>query len=687
VNFALYSEHAERVELVLFDDAGDEAPSATLALPERTGPVWHGHVEGLADGQLYGYRVHGPYSPEEGHRFNPNKVLLDPYARALGRPLRWDDALFGYTVGHEDADLSFDERDSAPFAPLGAVVEGSFDWGRRRAPHVPWEDTVIYEAHVRGLTMRHPDVPEALRGTYLGVSSEPVLDHFEKLGVTTVQLLPVHAKLHDRHLLERGLRNYWGYNTLSFFAPEPEYATAVGARSVEEFKAMVHALHGAGLEVVVDVVYNHTCEGNRLGPTLSWRGLDHVAYYKESPENPRYHMDYTGTGNTLDAGNPHVLQMITDSLRYWVTEMRVDGFRFDLAATLARDLFEVNMLSAFFQLIQQDPVLSQVKLIAEPWDVGPGGYQVGEFPWQWAEWNGRYRDTVRQFWTGDAAVKGDFATRVTGSADLYERSGRRPFASVNFVTAHDGFTLEDLVSYEQKHNEANGEDNNDGESHNRSTNGGIEGPTDDEGVLAVREARKRGLTATLLLSQGIPMLLGGDELSKTQGGNNNAYCQDNELSWYDWDLDGRKGAFLDFVCQAVAFRRAHPSFHRKHFPRGAPNARGERGVVWWHPEGREMAEGDWADAALHALGLLLPGDGLDGLDAEGGPLADDTFLVLFNDGEAPVSFVLPEVQGGDGWTAPEPFAGAVALSEGAVEVAPRSVGVLARPLPGEGEAA
>ncbi|MDX1419923.1 MAG: glycogen debranching protein GlgX, partial [Rubricoccaceae bacterium] len=575
-----------------------------------------------------------------------NKVLLDPYAKGIGRPLRWDDALFGYTVGHADEDLSFDARDSAPFAPLGAVVEDRFEWGGDRAPGVPWEDTIIYETHVKGVSMQHPEVPEEFRGTYLGLATDPILDHLRRLGVTTVQLLPVHAKLQDRRLVDMGLANYWGYNTLAFFAPERGYATEGAVTGVREFKMMVRALHAAGLEVVIDVVYNHTAEGNRLGPTLSWRGIDNLGYYKEHPDDFRYLMDYTGTGNTLDAGNPYVLQMITDSLRYWATEMHVDGFRFDLASALARELYDVDMLASFFQVIQQDPVLSRVKLIAEPWDLGEGGYQVGGFPWQWAEWNGRYRDTVRQFWRGDPGLKGEFATRIAGSSDLYERSGRRPFASINFVTAHDGFTLHDLVSYEKKHNEANGEDNRDGHEPNYSVNCGVEGPTDDEDVLACRERMKRALMGTLLLSQGVPMLLGGDELSRTQGGNNNAYAQDNEINWYDWDLDEREAAFLDFVREAIAFRRRHQSFRRRHFLTGRADDEGVKDGLWWHPDGREMMPSDWEQDGLRAFGFLLRGDRIRGVDARGRGLTDDTFLLLFNKGDEDAALALPTEEAG-----------------------------------------
>ncbi len=641
VNFALHSAHAEKVELLLFNDPADTEPAVTFEMPERTGPIWHGYIVNLRPGQLYGYRVYGPYDPANGHRFNPNKVLLDPYAKAIGRPLRWDDSLFGYDVeDEEDADLSFSTADSAPYAPLGAVVEESFAWEDDHRPEIPWEDTIIYETHVKGLTKQHPEVPEAYRGTYLGLASEPVIDHLKDLGVTTVSLLPVHAKLQDRHLLEKGLRNYWGYNTLAYFAPEPEYASGDSVSAVRDFKMMVRALHDAGLEVIIDVVYNHTCEGNHLGPTLSLRGIDNRTYYKLNPDDERYYMDYTGTGNTLDPGDAYVLQLIMDSLRYWVTEMHVDGFRFDLASALARELYDINMLAPFFKIVQQDPILSQVKLIAEPWDVGPGGYQVGGFPWQWAEWNGRYRDAIRRFWRGDEGLTGEVATRIAGSSDLYERSGRRPFASVNFITAHDGFTLQDLVSYEQKHNEENKEGNEDGHDQNHSTNCGTEGPSDDPEVIACRERRKRSLMATLLLSQGVPMLLGGDELSHTRRGNNNPYCQDNEISWYDWDLDEREQKFLDFVRRLTAFRKEHPSFRRRHFLSPADQENGTGDVLWWHPDGREMTHEDWHDEDLRAFGYLLRGLQLE-RDPQGEPLHDDSFLVLMNQSGSDVTFTLP----------------------------------------------
>ena len=651
VNFALYSRHAVEVALLLFDDPGDRHPARTISLPERTGPIWHGYIPNLRPGQLYGYRVYGPYEPHEGHRFNPNKVLLDPYARAIGRRLHWHDSLYGFDPRHPDKDLSFNAQDSAPFAPLGAVVEEAFEWGNDRRLDIPWEDTIIYETHVKGLSRLHPEVPVDLQGTYLGLASEPVLEHLKNLGVTTIQLLPVHATVQDHRLVRQGLSQYWGYNTLSFFAPEPGYSSNGPLTAVRDFKMMVRALHAAGFEVIIDVVYNHTGEGSHLGPTLSFRGIDSRAYYKGKPENKRFLMDYTGTGNTLDAGNPYVIQLIMDSLRYWVTEMRVDGFRFDLASALARELFDVDMLATFFQVIQQDPVLSRVKLIAEPWDVGPGGYQVGGFPWQWTEWNGKYRDAVRRFWRGDGGVAGEFATRLAGSSDLYALTGRRPMASINFVTAHDGFTLEDLVSYNRKHNEANGEGNRDGTDANYSTNFGVEGPTDDEEVLARREALKRSLVTTLLLSQGVPMLLGGDELSRTQQGNNNAYCQDNEISWYHWDRDERQQRFLAFVKKLIAFRKAHRSFRRHHFLTGKPDADGVKDALWWHPEGREMTQSDWHRSDMHAFGLLLRGDRIQGTDARGRPLYDDTLLLLCNAGHQPIAFMLPQTEAANpkGW--------------------------------------
>lgn len=645
VQFAVYAEDADAVEVLLFDTAYDPEPARTLRLPERTGPVWHGYVPGIGVGQRYGLRVHGPWAPGEGHRFNPHKVLLDPYAKAIGRPYRWHPSLLGSGLGSEGEVR--DTRDSAPYAPLGAVIDDAFDWQGVRRPAVPWEDAVLYEVHVRGITMRHPEVPEDLRGTYLGLAQPPVVDHLQRLGVTTVSLLPVTPVVDEPRLLDLGLSNYWGYHPLGYFAPEPRYSSNGPVTAVHDFKTMVRELHRAGLEVLVDVVYNHTGEGNHRGPTLSYRGIANRRYYKLSPEDRRVYIDYTGTGNTLDPGNPYVLQLITDSLRYWVTEMGVDGFRFDLASALAREFYDVNMLSAFFKVIQQDPVLSTVKLIAEPWDVGPGGYQVGNFPWSWLEWNGAYRDAVRGYWRGDPHRAGELATRLAGSSDLYGRKGRRPWASVNFVTAHDGFTLQDLVSYARKHNQANGEANRDGADHDLSSNAGVEGPSDDPTVRHRRGVRKRGLLATLLLSQGVPMLLGGDELSRTQRGNNNAYCQDTELSWFDWDLDADASAFLGFARAMVAFRRAHPAFRRRSFLSGAARPDGRRDVRWWHRDGRSMEAPDWHEPDP-SFAMLLDGTVLDEVDAEGWPREDASFLVWFH-GRRGGAVVLPTPGRGVGW--------------------------------------
>ncbi|MEQ9105341.1 MAG: glycogen debranching protein GlgX [Rhodothermales bacterium] len=633
-NFSLYSRSATAVSLVLFE------PDRTIPVVDRHGPVWHVFVPDVGPGQLYGYRVDGPYRPEEGHRFNANKVLLDPYTRLVGRRPWWDDALFGYDMATGD-DRTFSTVDSAHVAALGQVTDEAFDWMGDACPTVPWKDTIIYETHVRGMTMQHPDVPEALRGTYLGLCSEPILDHLTALGVTTVQLQPVSAKIPERRLHDMGMTNYWGYNPLAFFAPEPTYACNP-ARADHEFKTMVRTLHSRGFEVIVDVVYNHTGEGSRLGPHLSFRGLDNAHYYKEQPGNPRYLADFTGTGNTLDAGNPFVLQLITDSLRYWVDIMHVDGFRFDLASSLARDLYEVDMLGSFFKVIQQDPVLGQVKLIAEPWDVGPGGYQVGSFPWQWTEWNGKYRDSVRQFWRGDPYRLGEFATRVAGSSDLYANSGRRPFASINFVTAHDGFTLEDLVSWSRKHNLPNMEDNRDGHEPNFSTNCGTEGPTKRTDILDRRDRLKMSLLATLFVSQGVPMLLGGDELGRTQFGNNNAYCQDNPTTWFDWDLTERDRAFLRFVQRMIALRRAHPSLRRQSFLNGSDQA------AWWHPDGRTMETPDWQEGRRHTVGLILFGDRMEDRANDGSTVSDATLLIFFHEPPDEQAYRLPPF--GSTWT-------------------------------------
>ena len=624
VNFALYSQNATAVSLCLFADVADEAPARTIPLTERDGPVWHVYVPGARPGQLYGYRVDGPFAPMEGHRFNPNKVLLDPYARAIGRMPVQDQALYGY-AGH---DLNPCTLDSAAVAPLGVVVADQSVEHQR--PGTRWEDTIIYEAHVKGMTVRHPDVDPALRGTYLGLASPPILDHFKRLGITAVELLPVHAAVQERRLVSQGLSQYWGYSTLSFFAPDPRLAAGNGAEALDEFRAMVDALHAAGIEVILDVVYNHTGEGNHTGPTLSFRGIDNFTYYKQRPDTPQYLMDYTGCGNTLDAGTSPVRHLIIDSLRYWAEVMGVDGFRFDLATALAREHYEPNMRAALFDVILQDPVLRNTKLIAEPWDAGKGGYQLGHFPWLWSEWNDKYRDTLRRYWRGDHGLSGQCATKLTGSSDRFKSSHRRPRASINFITAHDGFTLQDLVSYAYKRNEANRENNEDGAAENFGTNCGVDGPTEDENILHRRNRLKRSLMASLLVSQGVPMLLGGDELSRTQVGNNNAYCQDNEVSWYDWDLNPSKEAFLDWVVRCIALRKAHPILRRSTYLTGQPDELGRRDAVWLHPEGREMSSHDWYTCAAFALLLRC------------GCAEDANLLLAFNGGHEAAWFALPE---------------------------------------------
>jgi isoamylase len=649
VNFAIFSEAGSKVELCLFDSVDAKKETHRIPLPERTDMVWHGYFPDVEPGQLYGYRVHGPYDPGAGHRFNPNKVILDPYAKAMGRDVAWDDSLFGYKMGQDD--LSYDERDSAPFAPLASVIDTAFTWGDDRPPRTPWHKTLIYEAHVKGLTMRHPGVPEERRGTYAGLASEPVINHLRGLGVTAIELLPVHSFLHDRTLVEKGLRNYWGYNTLSYFAPHLGYASRQSPRkSVQEFKMMVRSMHAAGIEVILDVVYNHTCEGNEKGPTLSWRGADNCAYYRLA-EDKRYYTDFTGCGNSLNMTHPRVLQLIMDSLRYWILEMHVDGFRFDLASTLARELQEVNRLGAFFDIIHQDPVISQVKLIAEPWDVGPGGYQVGNFPVLWTEWNGRYRDTVRRFWKGEGGTASELATRLAGSSDLYQDDGRRPYASINFITAHDGFTLQDLVSYDRKHNEANGEDNRDGSDQNDSWNCGVEGPSDDPNIVALRERQKRNLLATLLFSEGVPMIVAGDELSHTQHGNNNTYCHDNELTWLDWSLnDERKRNFLEFAKKCTAIWREQPVLQRRKFFMGRP-IRGNdiKDISFFEPSGREMSDEAWNDPHVKALGVRLAGDMMNELDERGEPIVGDTLLLLINAHWEEIHFTLPITRTGHVW--------------------------------------
>jgi isoamylase len=648
VNFALYSEHAEKVELCLFDVSG-KREILRIPLPEQTDMVWHGYLPEVRPGQLYGYRVFGPYAPDEGHRFNHQKLLLDPYGKQIQGTIRWSDSQFGYRVGHKQEDLSFDRRDDAAGMPRNRVIDSAFTWGSDAPPRIPWHETLIYELHVKGFTMCHPDVPAQLRGTYAGLATAPVIEYLTRLGVTSVELMPVHSFVDDRRLVERDLRNYWGYNSIGFLALEPRY---MATHSINEFKTMVKTLHSSGLEVILDVVYNHTAEGNHLGPTLSLKGIDNSTYYRLMPDNPRYYRDYTGTGNTLNMRHPRVLQLIMDSLRYWVLEMHVDGFRFDLAATLARELHEVDRLGAFLDIIHQDPVLSQVKLIAEPWDLGEGGYQVGNFPVGWAEWNDRYRDTVRSYWKGDGGLLGDLAFRITGSSDLYAHSGRRPYASVNFVTAHDGFTLQDLVSYNQKHNEANGEDNRDGNNDNRSWNCGVEGPTEDPNIQALRAKQKRNLLATLLLSQGVPMMYAGDAIGHTQMGNNNAYCQDNPISWLNWNLQPQDRDLLAFVQRMINLRKRHPVFRRRRFFQGRPiKGANVKDVLWLNSSGNEMSEEEWRDPSLHCLGMFLSGQGLDETDERGRKLGDENFLVLLNAHHEDVGFVLPAFSAGIRWTA------------------------------------
>jgi glycogen operon protein len=650
VNFALFSEHAEAVDLCLFDGSGGEDESQRIRLRERTDMIWHAYLPDVRPGQAYAYRVHGPYEPEAGHRFNPSKLLLDPYAKATVGSVRWDDALYGYTIGHPDEDRSRDERDSAPFLPRSLVVDPAFTWGHDRAPRTPWNRTVIYECHVKGMTALHPAVPEDLRGTYLGLSSDPVIDHLLTLGVTAVELLPVHQSVADRYLVERGLTNYWGYNSIGFFAPDARFATGGDGRQVAEFQSMVRAFHEAGLEVILDVVYNHTAEGNQLGPTLSFRGIDNAAYYRLTPEDPRYYMDFTGTGNSLNVLHPRTIQLIADSLRYWVQQMHVDGFRFDLAPVLGREPMMVDPGGTFFDVVMQDPVLSTVKLIAEPWDLGHDGYQIGRFPPGWAEWNGRYRDCIRRFWRGEPGQVPELASRLSGSADIYQGSGRRTYASINFVTAHDGFTLNDLVTYEQKHNEANGEDNRDGTDDNRSRNWGVEGPTGSTRITSMRERMKRNLLATLVFSQGVAMVLGGDEMGRTQQGNNNAYCQDNELSWVSWNPSQRDRELLRFTRSVLRIFRANPVLRRRSFLTGQPiGGNGTKDLTWVRPDGREMHEDDWNDPSTHILGMLLSGQATDEVDQRGRPVIGSTVLLLLNGGARSRRFVLPKVEGSGLW--------------------------------------
>ena len=683
-NFALFSEVAERVELCLFDARGAET---RIDLPEMDGFVWHAFLPGIEPSQRYGYRVHGPYDPEQGLRCNPSKLLLDPYAKAIDGRIDWHPSLFAYELGRPD---TVNTDDSAAHMPKSVVINPFFDWGVDRPPGHAYANSVIYEAHVKGLTNRHPEIPRELRGMYAGIAHPAMIEHLTRLGVTALELMPVHHFVNDSTLIERGLTNYWGYNTIGYFAPDTRYSSAstqgTAGGQPQEFKAMVRALHEADIEVILDVVYNHTAEGNHLGPTLCFRGIDNRAYYRLVDDEPQYYIDYTGTGNSLNVGHPHALQLIMDSLRYWVLEMHVDGFRFDLASALAREFYDVDRLSSFFELVQQDPVVSQVKLIAEPWDVGPGGYQVGNFPPQWTEWNGKYRDTVRDFWRGEPSTIGEFASRLTGSADLYEHAGRRPVASINFVTSHDGFTLLDLVSYDEKHNEANGENNKDGSDDNRSWNCGVEGPTDDPTVLELRARQRRNFLATLFLSQGVPMLAHGDELGRTQLGNNNAYCQDNEITWVDWgkvDVD-----LLAFTRQVAELRRQHPVFRRRRFFGGRPVRR--RGadalpdIAWFAPDGREMTEEDWEAPFGRAVTVYLNGEGIPDRDARGDRVVDDSFLLCFSAYDQQIEFRAPGAEYARTWhvmidtARPDLDDGTVVHARGVVPVGPRALVVLQR---------
>ena len=686
-NFALFSEVADKVELCLIDDAGRETK---VEMAETDAFVHHVYLPGVHPGQRYGYRVHGPYRPAEGHRCNPAKLLLDPYAKAVEGQIDGDESLFSYKFGDPE---KFNRKNSRGHTMLGVVVNPFFDWGSDRHPEHEYHDTVIYEAHVKGLTMRHPDVPEDIRGTYAGIAHPATIAHLKSLGVTAIELMPVHQFVQDTTLVDKGLANYWGYNTIGFFAPHNAYsASGQRGQQVQEFKSMVKALHEADIEVILDVVYNHTAEGNHLGPTLCFRGIDNNAYYRLVDEDRTYYYDTTGTGNTLLMRHPHVLQLIMDSLRYWVTEMHVDGFRFDLASSLARQFHEVDRLSAFFDLVQQDPVVSQVKLIAEPWDIGEGGYQVGNFPPLWTEWNGKYRDTVRDYWRGEGSTLADFASRITGSSDLYEHSGRKPIASINFVTAHDGFTMRDLVSYNEKHNEANGEDGNDGESHNRSWNCGAEGETDDPEINALRARQQRNFLLTLMLSQGVPMVLHGDELGRSQGGNNNVYCQDNEISWVDWDLEPWQEELLAFTRRAVALRREHPVFRRRRFFAGVSRDEGTPAdIAWFAPDGRTMGPDDWANHEARSMLVFLNGEAIPEPDQRGERVVGDSFLVAFNGHYEPLTFTLPEEVYGDGWLVAldtsDDTAGSVSIFDDAttllpgleLQVAERSIVVLRRP--------
>jgi len=685
-NFALFSENSTSARLCLYDMDNPDREVAALNMPERTDHVWHIYVPDVGPGQPYGYRLHGPYDPDKGHRFNPAKMLLDPYAKAINGTIDWSDAMFAYPLGNTEGDSVIDTSDSAMGMPKAIVIDPSFDWGSDRRPDVALYRSIIYELHVKGFTKRHPGIPERLRGTYMGLAHPAALDYLESLGITAVELLPIHHRVDDRSLVDRALVNYWGYNTIGFFSPDSRYASSgTWGEQVREFKTMVKALHARGIEVILDVVYNHTAEGNHLGPTLSFRGIDNASYYRLVPDNPRYYFDYTGCGNTLNVRNPHVLQLVMDSLRYWVTEMRVDGFRFDLASALARGFHEVDRLSAFFDIIHQDPVISQVKLIAEPWDLGEGGYQVGGFPVLWAEWNGKYRDAIRSFWKGDMVGAGELAYRLTGSSDLYEASGRRPYASVNFITAHDGFTLRDLVSYNDKHNEANGENNADGESHNRSWNCGHEGATEAPEINVLRQKQMRNFLATLLISQGAPMIRGGDEQGHTQRGNNNAYCQDNELSWLDWQAGEEAQELLAFAKAMIKLRRDHPVLRRRSFFQGrAIRGKQIEDIRWYQSSGIQMSDEHW-EQGERTLGILLNGKAIPEMDENGDRPIDDILLVLVNGYWEQVPFALPTDLAGNGWElivdtneASVPPKRRCCGQDTTFELAPRTVAVLLR---------
>jgi len=648
VNFAVYAENANGVELCLFEGKNATRESERIRLTERSHHIWHCYLPDAKPGQLYGYRMYGPYEPQVGHRFNPNKLLLDPYAKAISGIIHWHDSLFGYQLGHPDGDLSFSETDSAPYIPKSVVIDPNFDWQGDKPLKIPYHQTIIYETHVKGFTNLHPEIPEEIRGTYAAIAHPVTINYLKDLGITAIELMPVHQFVNDRILMDRGLSNYWGYNTIGFFAPDVRYsASGTMGEQVFEFKNMVKELHKAGIEVILDVVYNHTGEGNHMGPTLSLRGIDNAEYYRLTADK-RYYMDYTGTGNTLNVMVPNVLRLIMDSLRYWILEMHIDGFRFDLASTLARELHEVDRLGSFFDIIHQDPVISQVKLIAEPWDIGEGGYQVGKFPPGWAEWNGKYRDCIRDYWRGANSMLAEFALRLTGSPDLYFNEYRHPFASINFVTAHDGFTLNDLVSYNQKHNLANGENNQDGEDHNRSWNCGTEGFTNNADIIKLRNRQKRNILATLFLSQGVPMIVAGDEISRTQNGNNNAYCQDNEISWLDWTK--KDNELLDFTRKLIHFYKAHAAFSRRRWFKGRPiKGIGVEDIAWFLPNGTEMTEENWTNDFAKSLAVYLNGRGLRTTGSKGEMILDDNFYLIFNAYNGPLSYKLPIARYGSKW--------------------------------------